>query len=149
MLLTFCPARVCGLRWGSAGRQDARGWAMMARASTAWATGAAAGTDKGKQACACGGRGGRRASVRGLADHPRVASLPPAGGRPWGFGKGWGKGDIAGAGASPDDVRMMGIAAMQTDHTCSRDVQPQAPCTYTAVRDTAGSARVEGKPRIL
>ena len=30
MLLTFCPARVCGLRWGSAGRQDARGWAMMA-----------------------------------------------------------------------------------------------------------------------
>ena len=43
---------------------------------------------KGKQACACGGRGGRRASVRGLAVHPRVASLPPAGGRPWGFGKG-------------------------------------------------------------
>ena len=45
LLLIFCPARVCGLRWGSARRQDARGWAMMARASTAWATGAAAGTE--------------------------------------------------------------------------------------------------------
>ena len=59
-----------------------------------------------------------------------------------GLGRATSKGEIPVSGASRDAIPRTTTAATQTDLTCFRDVPPQAPCTYTAVR-------VANTPRFL